>query len=95
MLMTGSLFSEIVAHVLQGGKIDALLSAVKMTSREQDVIGHIAAGKSNKEISSDLNIAVHTVKSHVHSILEKQVLYIRLTFATFAYLQGLNKKTPQ
>ena len=67
--MTGSLFSQIVEHALQGGKMDKLMSAVKMTSREQDVIGHIAAGKSNKEIASELNIAVYTVKSHVHNIL--------------------------
>lgn len=92
--MTGSLFSQIVEHALQGGKIDKLMSAVKMTSREQDVIGHIAAGKSNKAISSELNIAVYTVKSHVHNILEKLALHTRLELATFAHSQGIEKKTP-
>jgi DNA-binding NarL/FixJ family response regulator len=92
--MTGSLFSQIVEHALQSGHMSSLLSAVKMTSREQDVIGHIAAGKSNKEIASDLNIAVYTVKSHVHNILEKLALHTRLELATFAHTQGMNKKTP-
>ena len=92
--MTGSLFSQIVEHAIQGGKMSELMSAVKMTSREQDVIGNIAAGKSNKEIASDLNIAVHTVKSHVHNILEKLALHTRLELATFAHSQGMNKKTP-
>jgi DNA-binding NarL/FixJ family response regulator len=84
----------IVEHALQSGHMSSLLSAVKMTSREQDVIGHIAAGKSNKEIASDLNIAVYTVKSHVHNILEKLALHTRLELATFAHTQGMNKKTP-
>jgi DNA-binding NarL/FixJ family response regulator len=91
-LMTGSLFSQIVEHALQGGKIDKLISAVKMTSREQDVIGHIAGGKSNKEIASELNIAVYTVKSHVHNILEKLALHTRLELATFAHSQGMSQK---
>jgi DNA-binding NarL/FixJ family response regulator len=92
--MTGSLFSQIVEHALQGGQMNKLISAVRMTSREQDVIGHIAAGKSNKEIASELNIAVYTVKSHVHNILEKLALHTRLELATFAHSQGMNRKTP-
>jgi DNA-binding NarL/FixJ family response regulator len=92
--MTGSLFSQIVEHALQSGKMDELMSAVTMTSREQDVIGHISAGKSNKEIASELNIAVYTVKSHVHNILEKLALHTRLELATFAHSQEINKKTP-
>ncbi len=91
--MAGSLFSQIVEHAIQGGKVDKLISAVKMTSRERDVIGHIAAGKSNKEIASELNIAVYTVKSHVHNILEKLALHTRLELATFAHSQGMNEKT--
>jgi DNA-binding NarL/FixJ family response regulator len=92
--MTGSLFSQIVEHAIQGGKMNKLMSAVKMTGREQDVITHIAAGKSNKEIAGELNIAVYTVKSHVHNILEKLALHTRLELATFAHSQGMNKKTP-
>jgi DNA-binding NarL/FixJ family response regulator len=91
--MTGSLFSEIVEHAIRGGKIDSLLSAVRMTRREQDVIAHIALGRSNKEIAGELNIAVHTVKSHVHNILEKLALHTRLELATFAHSQGVNKKS--
>lgn len=86
--MTGSLFSQIVEHALESGKMSSLISAVKMTSREQDVTRHIAEGKSNKEIARELNIAVHTVKSHVHNILEKLALHTRLELANFAHSQG-------
>lgn len=93
-MMAGSLFSQIVEHALQRGKLDEVISAVKMTRREQDVIGHIASGNSNKEIASELNIAVHTVKSHVHNILEKLALHTRLELATYAHSQENNKMTP-
>jgi len=33
--MTGSLFSQIVEHAIQGGKVDRLIDAVKMTKRER------------------------------------------------------------
>jgi DNA-binding NarL/FixJ family response regulator len=92
--MTGSLFSQIVEHALQGGNMEEVMSAVRMTSREQDVIANIAAGKSNKEIASELNIAVYTVKSHVHNILEKLALHTRLELATFAHSQGISRSAP-
>jgi DNA-binding NarL/FixJ family response regulator len=64
-----------------------------MTRREQEVIALIAEGRSNKEIASDLNIAVHTVKSHVHNILEKLALHTRLELAHFAHTKGMTKKS--
>jgi DNA-binding NarL/FixJ family response regulator len=82
--LTDSLFSHIVEHAIQAGKVDLLIKSVKMTKREQDVIELIARGCSNKEIATELNIAVHTVKSHVHHILEKLALHSRLELASFA-----------
>jgi len=46
-----------------------------------------AAGKSNKEIASELNIAVYTIKSHVHNILESWALHTRLELASLAHSQ--------
>jgi DNA-binding NarL/FixJ family response regulator len=87
-LLTDSLFSHIVEHAVQTGKVDRLIKSVPMTKREQDVIDLIARGRSNKEISMELNIAVHTVKSHVHNILEKLALHTRLELANFAHSEG-------
>jgi DNA-binding NarL/FixJ family response regulator len=91
--MTESLFSQIVEHALQSGNNSTLMASVKMTNREQDVISHIAAGKSNKEIARELNIAVYTVKSHVHNILEKLALHTRLEVAAFSHSQVKNNKS--
>ena len=85
--LTGSLFSQIVEHAIQGGISDELYKAVRLTKREHDVIALITAGRSNKEIARELHMSVHTVKSHVHNILEKLALHTRLELATFAHSQ--------
>ena len=59
-----------------------------MTARERQVVDSIADGLSNKEIADRLSIATHTVKSHVHNILEKLALHTRLEVATYAHDQG-------
>lgn len=47
------------------------LDAVNLTDRETEVLASIAEKKSNAAIAKDLGIEVGTVKSHVHSILQK------------------------
>lgn len=87
--LTGSLFSHIVEYAVQSGKADRLMKAVRLTKREHEVVDLIARGMSNKEIAKELNIAVHTVKSHVHNTLEKLALHTRLELATFALTEGM------
>jgi DNA-binding NarL/FixJ family response regulator len=89
--LTGSLFSHIVEHAIQHGSPDRLLEAVRMTKREHEVVALIAGGKSNKEIAAHLHIAVHTVKSHVHNVLEKLALHTRLELASFAHRERLTE----
>jgi DNA-binding NarL/FixJ family response regulator len=81
--MTGSLFTHVIELALKK-KNGKLPSAVKMTKREREIIAEIAEGLSNKEIASELNIATHTVKSHVHNIMEKLALHSRLQIAMHA-----------
>ena len=45
--------------------------AVTLTPREREVLELLAAGASNKAISRQLNISVHTAKFHVASLLDK------------------------
>jgi two-component system, NarL family, response regulator len=47
------------------------MSHPELTARELQVLGHLAAGYSNKEIGRTLHITQHTVKAHVKSILVK------------------------
>jgi DNA-binding NarL/FixJ family response regulator len=86
--MTGSLFSYVVDLAIKKSKGPATI-VVRMSKREREVIAQIAEGLSNKEIAAELNIATHTVKSHVHNIMEKLALHSRLQIATLAHDEQL------
>ncbi|WP_290852772.1 LuxR C-terminal-related transcriptional regulator [Gordonia sp. (in: high G+C Gram-positive bacteria)] len=45
--------------------------AVRLTAREQDVLGLLGAGLTNPAIADRLGIGLHTVKGHVKSLLVK------------------------
>jgi DNA-binding NarL/FixJ family response regulator len=85
--LTKSLFSQIALNVAVKDKAQ-LLDAVRLTSRERQVIDLLGEGLSNKEIAGRLHIAVHTVKSHVHNVLEKLALHSRLEVAAFSHASG-------
>jgi len=82
--LTGSLFSHVIESALKKTK-GKLINAVRMTKREREVIVLIADGMSNKEIAQRLNIAIYTVKSHVHNIMEKLALHSRLQIAKYTH----------
>lgn len=46
-------------------------SPSRLTSREQQILELIAERMGNKEIAKKLSVSLHTVKNHVHNILEK------------------------
>jgi len=85
-VLTASLFTQIVESALKSGK-DIPNSAIQLTNREKQIVDLISEGLSNKEIAVRLHIATHTVKSHVHNILEKLTLNSRLQIAAFARRQ--------
>ncbi len=80
--LTTSLFSQIAKLAFPQGK-PRTLEAVGLTVRERQVIDLIGEGLSNKQIAARLHIAVHTVKSHFHNVLEKLALRTRLEVAAF------------
>jgi len=89
--LTCSLFSQIIDTAVKSGN-PPLKEAVTMTRREQEIIALIAQGMSNKEIARSLNLATHTVKSHVHNILEKLTLHSRLQVAAYCHTQTDSNK---
>jgi two-component system nitrate/nitrite response regulator NarL len=82
--LTTSLFTQIVRNVANENKA-LVMEAVRLTVRERQVIALLGEGLSNKEIAKRLTIAVHTVKSHVHNVLEKLALRSRLEVAAFTH----------
>lgn len=89
--LMGALFTHVAAQALGKGRRGAR-AAVRMTKREKEVIGAIADGLGNKEIASRLGIATHTVKSHVHNILEKLALHSRLEIAAYHHSEGGDRR---
>ena len=60
----------------------------EMTAREEEVLRLIAQGYSNKEISSELKIAVKTVESHKANLMQKLELKNRTEIVRYAVRQG-------
>lgn len=82
--LTESLFSQIAKEVDSRGR-EQVMDDVRMTRREREVIELIGEGLSNKEIAQRLNIATHTVKSHVRNVMEKLALHTRLQIAAYSH----------
>lgn len=60
-------------QVLSGGFAvnTPALATLGITRREHEVLGLLAAGRSNKEIARQLNLSPNTVKTHVARLYEK------------------------
>jgi DNA-binding NarL/FixJ family response regulator len=89
--LTGSLFSQIVDHSINGSQPSAIVESVRLTKRERQVIAFIADGSTNKEIAHNLHLSTYTVKSHVHNILEKLALNTRVQIANQVHLSASYK----
>ena len=60
-----------------------------LTSRELQVLGLVAQGRSDKEIASEISVSLHTVKSHLRNILAKLQVNSRREAAWLAKSKGL------
>jgi len=82
--LTSTIFSHVAQQAVRRDP-GAVREAVTMTRREREVVALIGEGLSNKEIAERLGIALHTVKSHMHNVLEKLALHSRLQVAAYAH----------
>lgn len=67
-----------------GAEVDAGLSA-----REVEVLAHVAAGRTNREIAAALTISQHTVGRHLENVFAKLGVNSRAAAIAYAYEHGL------
>ncbi len=72
-----------VASPLKGEK------AVGLTARELEILRFIVAGKSNKEIASELNLSVNTVAVHRANIMDSLQIHNTAELVVYAIRNGL------
>jgi DNA-binding NarL/FixJ family response regulator len=70
-------------------KLAERVSSQELTPREVEVLERIVAGRSNKDIATDLFISEATVKSHVNSLLGKLGVADRTHAAITAIQRGI------
>jgi DNA-binding CsgD family transcriptional regulator len=68
-------------------RLDSLTGAVPhgLSARELEVLRHVAAGKTNREIAAELVVSQHTVARHVQNIRAKLGVSSRTAAAAFAF----------
>jgi DNA-binding CsgD family transcriptional regulator len=64
-------------------------TALGLSARERQVLGLVAAGRTNRQIASQLGISEHTVARHLSSIFNKLGVSSRTAAGAFAYEHGL------
>jgi DNA-binding CsgD family transcriptional regulator/tetratricopeptide (TPR) repeat protein len=68
---------------------DAELLPDGLSSREVQVLAHVARGLSNREVGATLHISEHTAANHIRSILRKTGCANRTQAASYAHRHGL------
>jgi DNA-binding NarL/FixJ family response regulator len=60
-----------------------------LTARELEVLQHIVAGKSNKEIASELDLSANTVSVHRANIMDRLGIHKTAELVVYAIRNGL------
>lgn len=72
--------------------VNRLARRHKLTSREQDILERVLAGRNNDEIGKDLEISRATVKWHMHNIFAKTNTGNRESLLRLALQLGGNRE---
>jgi DNA-binding NarL/FixJ family response regulator len=67
------------------------LVGAHITVREQQILNLMIDGLTNKEVAQKLNIATHTVKSHVHNLFQKLEIRNRVDLVTSYWKANLER----
>ena len=85
-IIDGTLAAESFAN---GAGAERASDKLGLTAREREILGHVAAGRSNKQIAGELWLSEQTIKYHLTNLYRKIGVSSRTEAARFAYDHGL------
>ena len=71
------------------GTVAAIDRGGGLTPRELEILSHIVAGKSNKEIAADLHLSANTVAVHRANIMDALGIHKTAELVVYAIHHGL------
>ena len=74
------------------GSAERASDELGLTGREREILGHVAAGRSNKQIAGELWLSEQTIKYHLTNLYRKIAVSSRTEAARFAYDHGLTRR---
>ena len=77
--------------ISRGGEEETKETMSGLTPREQEVLAHLAEGRTNEEIAGLLSISAHTVARHRENLMGKLGLHSRSELVKYAIRKGLIK----
>jgi DNA-binding NarL/FixJ family response regulator len=91
-VLTSQAFQQVLKYAVRHAIKPVLLdTGIKLTPRELEVIKLVASGMSNKNIAEELNLSLHTIKSHLFDIFSKLKVFSRTEMVIHALRAGLIK----
>jgi DNA-binding NarL/FixJ family response regulator len=88
--LSSSLTSQVLGDYLKGSRSQQGRDGLGLlTAREREVLSLVAAGRSNKEISSLLNLSQSTVETHRARCMDKLNLHNTAELVLYAVRKGL------
>jgi DNA-binding NarL/FixJ family response regulator len=86
-IVDGTLLTESFGEA--PGTAERASADLGLTGREREILGHVAAGQSNRQIAAELWLSEQTIKYHLTNLYRKLGVSSRTEAARFAYEHGL------
>jgi DNA-binding NarL/FixJ family response regulator len=88
--LEGAALNKLLGRSVQEKKVRAEDSHIALlTRREREIVGVVAAGRTNREVSQELFISDVTVRHHLCAIFDKLRVSSRGELIVYAYRNGL------
>lgn len=85
-----ALSPDVATHLISAIRGQRRIGEPTLTAREREVWRSVAQGLSNAQIAHELFLSEHTVKFHVHNLLQKLGLHTRAEAICAAHRRGMS-----